>query len=252
MSDETAKPDQDGTEAAANDHEAEAAAEEQADSQAEPTRADAARAASAYQKSGPKPAIDLTEEGTIEEMLQEAAASEEPEATPRELELEAQLAETKDQMLRALAEAENTRKRAERDRDELRKYGAAALARDLLSVADNLRRALDSVSALALDAEDSAVTGLIGGIEMTEKELLAAFEKHAIKKLTPVDEPFDPNLHQAMYEVPGTGKPAGTVVELMQPGYVLHDRLLRAAMVGVAKAEESNSEPTDEPADSTA
>lgn len=149
-------------------------------------------------------------------------------------ELEAELAAAKDQMLRALAEAENTRRRAERDRQEATKYGAVGIARDLLSVSDNLRRALEALPEDARDSEGWA-RDLITGVELIEREFLDAFGKHGVVKMEPLGQPFDHNFHQAMFEMEDLEKPAGTVVQQMQPGYRLHDRLLRAAMVGVSK-----------------
>ncbi len=149
-------------------------------------------------------------------------------------ELEAELAAMKDQMLRALAEAENTRRRAERDRQESSKYGAVGLARDLLSVSDNLRRALEALPEDAREG-DGWAKDLITGVELIEREVLDAFGKHGVIKMEPLDEAFDHNFHQAMFEMEDPEKPAGTVVQMMQAGYRLHDRLLRAAMVGVSK-----------------
>jgi len=155
-------------------------------------------------------------------------------ALGRIAELEAELAAAKDQMLRALAEAENTRRRAERDRQEVTKYGAVGIARDLLSVSDNLRRALEALPEDARDSEGWA-RDLITGVELIEREFLDAFGKHGVVKMEPLGQPFDHNFHQAMFEMEDLEKPAGTVVQQMQPGYRLHDRLLRAAMVGVSK-----------------
>lgn len=152
-------------------------------------------------------------------------------------ELEEQAVSQKDQLLRALAEVENTRRRADLDRQEASRYGAANIARDLLSVADNLRRALESLPAEAREGGDEWLKNFILGVELTEKELLAGFAKNAIERIEPLDEAFDHASHQAMFELENTGKPAGTVVQVMQAGYRLHDRLLRAAMVGVAKGE---------------
>ncbi len=149
-------------------------------------------------------------------------------------ELETELAAAKDQMLRALAEAENTRRRAERDRQEATKYGAVGLARDLLSVSDNLRRALEALPEDARDG-DGWAKDLITGVELIEREFLDAFGKHGVVRMEPLGEPFDHNFHQAMFELEDPEKPAGTVVQMLQPGYRLHDRLLRAAMVGVSK-----------------
>jgi molecular chaperone GrpE len=155
--------------------------------------------------------------------------------------VEAELAESKDRLLRALAETENVRRRAERERADAAKYGAANFAKDLLNVADNLRRALDSVG--EGQASDELTRNLLQGVAATERELLAAFERHGIRRIDPAGERFDHNFHQAMFEVENTGQPAGTVVQVLQPGYVMHDRLLRPALVGVAKGEAKAPEP---------
>lgn len=147
--------------------------------------------------------------------------------------LEAEVAALKDQHLRALAEVENVRRRTTKEREDAVRYAAASVARDLLSVADNLRRAQESVP--DADGQSEVVKTLIEGVAATERELLASFERNAIKQVSPLDQKFDHNFHQAIFEVEHTGKPAGTVVQVLQPGYVLHDRLLRPAMVGVAK-----------------
>ena len=146
--------------------------------------------------------------------------------------LEAELAEAKDRLLRALAETENVRRRAERERSDASKYAAGGFAKDLLNVADNLRRALDSVPT---GEGGEPMRGLVEGVAATERELLAAFERHGIRRVDPSGERFDHNLHQAMFEVE-SGQAPGTVVQVLQPGYVMHDRLLRPALVGVAKA----------------
>lgn len=148
---------------------------------------------------------------------------------------EAETADLKDRLLRALAETENVRRRAERERTDATKYGVTQFARDLLDVADNLRRAIDSLP--EAQVRDDVTRNLLQGVAATERALLAAFERHGIKRIDPKGERFDHNFHQAIFEAENTGKPAGTVVEVLQPGYVLHDRLLRPAMVGVAKGE---------------
>jgi len=148
----------------------------------------------------------------------------------------AEAAEFRDQLLRALAETENLRRRAQREKEDAQKFGIAGFARDMVPVADNLRRALEAVAPEAL-ANDEALRNLVTGVEMTERQLLAGFEKHGLKRIEPMGQRFDSNLHQAMFEVPGSGQPAGTVVQVLQPGYVLNDRLIRPAMVGVAKGE---------------
>jgi molecular chaperone GrpE len=142
----------------------------------------------------------------------------------------------KDQLLRALAETENVRRRAQRDREEAGKYVIAAFARELVGVADNLRRAIAAIPPEAL-ANDEALKNLAAGVELTERQLLTAFERFQLRKVEPLGEKFDSNLHQAMFELPAQGQPPGTVLQVLQPGYVLHDRLIRPAMVAVAKAE---------------
>jgi len=148
--------------------------------------------------------------------------------------LEADLAEFRDKHLRALAEIENVRRRGEKEKADALKYAATNFAKDILAVADNLRRAIDAVPDEAAES-DGAIKTLIEGVQLTERELLAIFERHGIKPIAADGEKFDHNLHQAMFEVPDTGKPAGTVVQVLQTGYTINDRLLRPAMVGVAK-----------------
>jgi len=178
------------------------------------------------------------------------AAAEEPSAelgeTPAEPEeaavaegdrladLEKELADTKDRMLRALADVENTRRRAVRETDEARKYAVTGFARELLEVADNLARALQSVPAEA--RENDQVKPLVEGVELTQKSLAACFERQKITRVEPAaGDRFDHNQHQAMFEIETTDHETGSVVQVMQPGYVIADRLLRPAMVGVAK-----------------
>jgi molecular chaperone GrpE len=147
--------------------------------------------------------------------------------------LEAELAEQKDRLLRALAETENTRRRAQREREDAAKYALSGFARDLLPAADNLRRALDSLP--EAKAADELTRNLLAGVAATERELLSVFERHGIRRIDPKGERFDHNFHEAIYEAERAGEPPGTILEVLQPGYVLHDRLLRPAMVGVAK-----------------
>lgn len=144
-------------------------------------------------------------------------------------------AEMKDRLLRTLAEMENLRKRTEREVTDARQYGVASFARDILGVADNFRRALDAVGPEVRAGADAAVASFIEGVELTERELLKALEKNGIRKIEPLGEKFDPNLHQAMYEVPDPSVPSGSVVQVVQPGYVIGERILRPAMVAVAK-----------------
>lgn len=145
--------------------------------------------------------------------------------------LQAELAEAKDRALRAVAEVENFRRRAEKEREDTAKYAIAGFARDMLAVADNLRRALDSQPA---DLPES-LKPFVSGVELTERELAAIFERAGIVKVDPKGQPFNHDLHQAMFEVEDPAQPAGTVVQVLQPGYTLKERLLRPALVGVAK-----------------
>ncbi len=164
-------------------------------------------------------------------------------ASPEErlVAVEAELADTKDRLLRALAETENVRRRFQREREDAQKYAISGFAKDLLSAVDNLRRALDAVP--EAEVTDARTRSLLDGVAVTERELLAAFERHGVKRIDPKGERFDHNFHQAIFEAERPGTPAGTVIEVLQPGYVLHDRLLRPAMVGVAKA--GAAEPSD-------
>ncbi len=172
-----------------------------------------------------------------EAVVTPAAAEGEPAAavvSPREAELEALVAQLKDQLLRAVAETENVRRRLEQQAEDRGKYAVSSFAKDVLPVADNLRRALDSIPAEALSGDPMAHK-LGEGVELTERALLAALERHGIKRIESMGQRFDPHLHQAMMEVEDPSQPAGTVVLEMQPGYIIHGRLLREAMVGVAK-----------------
>lgn len=168
--------------------------------------------------------------------LDAAAAAHAVENTPeaRIAALEAERDELKDKLLRTLADLENTRRRAEREVADARVYGKTGFARDMLNVADNVRRALESVAEARAGMEGPAKT-LVEGIELTERDLLATLERHGVKKLEPMNQKFDPNLHQAMFEVPNPDVPNGTVVQVVQSGYVIGERCLRPAMVGVSK-----------------
>lgn len=147
--------------------------------------------------------------------------------------LEAENAELKDRLLRALAEVENIRRRAERDVNDARQYAIAKFAGDILGVADNLGRALASIPAKARQG-DPTVNTLVEGVELTEKSLLGAMEKHGVRKLDPVGERFDPNFHEALFEVPDASVPRGTVARVVEPGYAIGSRPLRPAKVGIA------------------
>jgi molecular chaperone GrpE len=155
--------------------------------------------------------------------------------------LESELADLKDRLLRALAETENVRRRAHREREDASKFAVAGFAKELLSVADNLRRALDSLP--EAEARDERTRSLLAGVEATERELLRVFERHGIRRIDPKGERFNHNFHEAVFEAERPGHPAGTVIEVLQPGYVLHDRLLRPAMVGVAKESADAAQP---------
>jgi molecular chaperone GrpE len=158
-------------------------------------------------------------------------------------------ADLKDRLLRALAEMENLRRRTDRQVADERVYGIASFARDMLAIADNMRRALDAVDAELRATADAGVKALIEGVELTERELLKVLEKHGVKKLEPLGTRFDPNLHQAMYEVPDASVPAGTVVQVVQPGYTIGERVLRPALVAVAKG---GAKPAPAPANDNA
>lgn len=166
----------------------------------------------------------------------ETAASQE-ETGPGD-DKSAEVADLKDRLLRTMAEMENLRKRSERERQDAAQYAITGFARDLLEVADNLRRALESLPDNAL-AEAEAHKPFIEGVEMTERTLLSAFEKHGIERFSPEGERFDHNLHEAMFEAPTNDHPNGTVVQVVQPGYKIKERLLRPARVGVARNTEA-------------
>ena len=148
--------------------------------------------------------------------------------------LEGQVAELTDRLLRAHAEMDNLRKRTERDKEDTAKYAITRFARDVLSVGDNLQRAIAAVPAGAAE-EDPALKALIEGVTMTEREFLNALERHGVKRLYPAGEPFNPHQHQAVTEVENREVAPGTVVQVYQPGYILEDRVLRPAMVVLAK-----------------
>ncbi|MCJ2118015.1 nucleotide exchange factor GrpE [Methylobacterium sp. J-001] len=149
--------------------------------------------------------------------------------------LTAERDELKDRTLRTLAEMENLRRRTEREIADARAYAVTNFARDVLNVADNIHRALESVPADAKAAADGAFKGLIDGIELTERDLAKTLERHGVKRVEPEGQKFDPNRHQAMFEVPNPDVPAGTVVQVVQTGYVIGERVLRPALVGVSK-----------------
>jgi molecular chaperone GrpE len=184
---------------------------------------------------------DMTEEQT-EQAFTEPAAEPEAEAETQESEadeietLRAERDMLRDRFMRALADAENARKRSERDRREAEQYGGSKLARDMLPVFDALRRALETMQDKATEA-DRAV---LEGIELTMRELTNVFRKHGIEPIDPaVGEAFDPQLHQAMFEAPVPGTKAGDILQVMAVGFMIHDRLLRPAQVGVSSMPKS-------------
>jgi molecular chaperone GrpE len=171
-----------------------------------------------------------------ETMAADADNATAPEAADPVLEAKREAAEFKDKLLRTLAEMENLRKRTEREVLDARVYGIAGFARDVLAVADNMHRALAAIGPELREAADAKVKALIEGVELTERELLKSLEKNGVKKFSPEGEKFDPNVHQAMYEVPTSDLPPGQVAQVIQAGYMIGDRVLRPAMVAVSKA----------------
>lgn len=207
-------------------------------------------------------AEDMLNDDEVEELLGEELPEEEPLegfANPLEAlaadcqKLETENTELKDRILRNAAEMENLRRRTTKDVADARAFSIAGFARDMLAVSDNLRRTIDSVPEDDKESED--MKNFLEGLEMTEREMLNGLEKHGVKKIVPLDEKFDPNFHQAMFELPNPDIPNNTIVQVVQDGYVIGDRVLRPAMVGVAKggpkfvaAEKSeNDAETDDP-----
>lgn len=189
-----------------------------------------------------------TEDQKTPEASGDAAASQ-PAHDPIAA-LESERMDLKDKLLRTLADMENLRRRTEREIADARTYGLANFARDMLNVADNIRRALESVPQDERDTAEGSFKGLIEGIDLTERDLLKVLERHGVKKLDPQGEKFDPNLHQAMFEVPNSEVPSGMVVQVVQSGYTIGERVLRPAMVGVTrggpKPAASGAEPSGE------
>ncbi len=178
--------------------------------------------------------------------VEEGPFSGEEEGDPRLVELEEEVAELKDKLLRALADADNIRRRAERDKMEASKYAITGFARDIVGVSDNLRRALDSVDEEARK-QDEAFENLFVGIEMTEREMLNTFERYKVQTIDALGKPFNHNRHEALFEVEDAEKIHGTVVQVVQTGYTLHDRLLRPAKVGISKGGPKQVATTEKP-----
>ena len=178
------------------------------------------------------------ETGVEDQVLAPCEPAEEDETETDENEADAgdSVAQLKDQLLRALAETENVRRRARKDITDASRYGIANFARDMLSVSDNMARALDSIPDDAREESD-IVNAIAEGVEMTAREMASALERHGIQQVSPLGEKFDYNLHQAMFEAKDSGQPDGTIVDVVQAGYMIGERLLRPAMVGVAKGD---------------
>ena len=165
--------------------------------------------------------------------------------TTEELTPDEEIAELKDKLLRTLADMENLRRRSQKDREDAVKFSAANFARDMLSVADNLRRATESIPKED-ETDGVSLAAFIEGISLTEKELISTLERHGIRKIEPMGEKFDPKFHEAMYEVPSADAENGTVMQVVEAGYVIYDRLLRPAKVGIAKVAPRPNELEDE------
>jgi len=148
--------------------------------------------------------------------------------------LQTEAADFKDKWLRVHAEIENIRKRAEREKEEIARYAVTRLARDIIGVGDNFQRAINAVPSDAAE-KDPALKSFLEGVTLTERELLNVLERHGIKRQQAMNEPFNPHLHQAVMEIPRSDVPEGTIVQVFQPGFMIEDRVLRPAMVGVAK-----------------
>ncbi|NNE40562.1 MAG: nucleotide exchange factor GrpE [Marinicaulis sp.] len=177
----------------------------------------------------------LPDELTDEEIAAAiAAGGEDAEAAPGDEALKEELSNLNDQILRLAAELENTRRRADREKADAGRYAIANFARDLLGVADNFERALHAAGGEDANPSTEALSGIVAGLRMTENELLSVLERHGVKRINPAGEKFDPNLHQAVAQIPGGAVPAGHVVDVAQPGFTIGNRVLRAAMVTVS------------------
>jgi len=166
----------------------------------------------------------------------EAAMQPEPAVAPRpSTSLDRELAEAKDRLLRALADMDNMRKRTEREVADARVYGISNFARDILGVADNMHRAMQALDDELRAKADEATKALLEGVELTERELMNVLEKHGVTRVEPLGQKFDPNRHQAMYEIEDASVPSGSVIQVMQAGYLIGERVLRPALVAVSK-----------------
>jgi molecular chaperone GrpE len=178
-----------------------------------------------------RPSIDASEQ--LENT--ESSSQTNEEKTIDSTDYVAVAAEYKEKLLRVLAEMENLRRRTEREIADTRAYGISAFARDIVGVADNMARGISALNAELREKADAGLRALLEGVELTERELAKVLEKHGVKKFDPLGEKFDPNLHQAMFEIADPSVPAGTVAQVVQPGYMIGERVLRPAMVAVAK-----------------
>jgi molecular chaperone GrpE len=204
-------------------------------------------------KNGPDAtAADNTAEAVasaLEDAANNNAADDQP-AEPDPLDaLKAENGELRDRFLRLAAEMDNLRRRTERDVKDAKSYSVAGFARDMLAVSDNLRRALEAVPAEMRAGADAALTTLLEGVELTERSMLSALERHGVKKIDAEGQKFDPNFHQAMFEVPNQAVPNNTVLQVVQAGYTIGERVLRPAMVGVSKGGPKDSAPAGEAAE---
>ncbi|MBB4953028.1 molecular chaperone GrpE [Agrobacterium vitis] len=184
-------------------------------------------------KNGP----DAAAEAQTETPIHDAAQDADNDAQDLDLlaSLQAENSELRDRFLRLAADMDNLRRRTDRDVKDAKSYAVTAFARDMLAVSDNLRRAIDAVPAEARAAAEAGLAALIEGVEMTERAMLSTLERHGVKKIEPEGQKFDPNFHQAMFEVPNPDVPNNTVTQVVQAGYTIGERVLRPAMVGVAK-----------------
>ena len=178
----------------------------------------------------------------------EPAVQPEPAVAPKpSTSLDRELAETKDRLLRTLADMDNMRKRTEREVADARVYGISNFARDIVGVADNMHRAMAALDDELRAKADEPTKVLLEGVELTERELMNVLEKHGVKRIEPLGQKFDPNRHQAMYEIEDASVPAGTVIQVMQAGYLIGDRMLRPALVAVAKGGGKTAPANDNP-----
>lgn len=184
-------------------------------------------------KNGPDAAAEAQTESHLHDDAQEA--DNDAQDLDMLASLQAENTELRDRFLRLAADMDNLRRRTERDVKDAKSYAVTAFARDMLAVSDNLRRAIDAVPAEARAAAEAGLAALIEGVEMTERAMLSTLERHGVKKIEPEGQKFDPNFHQAMFEVPNPDVPNNTVTQVVQAGYTIGERVLRPAMVGVAK-----------------